>query len=182
MSHTQAIVTESAPVCPPAQAKYRMAFPSDVLLPRITWFARIFCCRISASHSLSFTFSKYGELGRLWRPLSPWCCDRLLSTRLRVSQWEACLCPSEDMSQHCLLLWAIGQAAKVDFELLDPPASTSQVPGLGVRHPAQCDYAAFHRTAKYIQDESKLNPECSKPSLLKRTVCYLFCNDPHAVE
>lgn len=35
-SHTQAIVTESAPVCPPAQAKYRMAFPSDILLPRIT--------------------------------------------------------------------------------------------------------------------------------------------------
>lgn len=73
--------------------------------------------------------------------------------------------PSEDMSQHCLLLCVIGQAAKVDFELLDPPASTSQVPGLGVRHPAQCDYAAFHRTAKYVQDESKLSPECLNPSL-----------------
>lgn len=160
-----------------------MAFPSDILLPRITWFARIFCCRISASHSLSFTFSKYGELGRLWKPLSPWCCDRLLSMcskSLPVKSLSVSIRRHESTLPSPL---SFSQAAKVDFELLDPPASTSQVPGLGVRHPAQCNYAAFHWPAKSIQDESRPSPECSNPSLWKRTtVCYLSCNDPHAVE
>lgn len=100
--------------------------------------------------------------GRPSRGAAPVFCSRVLSLPVRSLSLSI---PSEDMSQHCLLLCAIGQVAKVDFELLDPPASTSQVPGLGVRHPTQCDYAAFHRTAKYIQDESKLSPECLNPSL-----------------
>lgn len=111
-------------------------------------------------------FSKQRELGRLWRPLSPWCCD-VFYPRVLESPGEkpVLVCPirrCESSFPSRLSNWPSSQGW---LWTPDPPASTSQVPGLGVRHPAQRDYAAFHRTAKYIQDKSKISSEYLNPSV-----------------
>lgn len=95
--HTPAIEIESTPVCPLTQARYGMAFPSDVLLPPMTSFARIFCSRVLAVHSLSFPVCHFPHNLWTWAAVEaalPWCCDVSCPCVLRVSRWKSRPCPS----------------------------------------------------------------------------------------
>lgn len=95
--HTQAIVVGRAPVCPPTQAKYRVAFPRNIWLPHTTWFARILRSRVLAFHSLRFHichFPNNMNLGGCGGRSPRGAATDFYPHVLRVSRWETCPCLS----------------------------------------------------------------------------------------
>lgn len=121
----------------------------------MTWCARSFFCEVMSFHTSVFTFLIF-QIISIWGKndivttketafksgtpvlLSGRCgaVTVLLSLPSRASLCEACLCPSEGVWRHHFLL------------------------GLCI-----CRLCSFSSNCKYIQDESKVSPECLNPSL-----------------